>query len=451
MPTSPRYNIAAYFIAITSVTLVLVFKLLIIAPLDGETPFLLFYGAIVISTWYGGLLPGAVSVILATLMAWYFFTPPYNSFYITGAEALFRLSLFLFEATIVVYFVHSLRKVREQDKEQEQSAKLIAQDTKDDALLLNMLQITAPLGMCFWDSELRYVRVNPVMASMSGLSAAAHIGKTVDEVMPNFRETVKSVLDTGKPILNQELSHIRHSLLGDSLEHFLISYYRVRDDDGRVFGVGALMLDITERKKIEEEKAQLIESLKRQRERLDFLVRASEILSSSLDYETTLRSIAEIAVPTIADWCAVDIMQTDQRVERLAVTHVDPKKVEWAYELNRKYPPKPEDPNGVYQIIRTGIPEFYPDIPDELLVATVKDPEILQIMRDLGLKSAMNIPLKARGRGLGMLQLVMAESGRRYTPEDFTLGQELANRAAIAVDNARLYREATQINNKSLE
>jgi len=211
------------------------------------------------------------------------------------------------------------------------------------------------------------------------------------------------------------------------------------------------MLDITERKKIEEEKAQLIESLKRQRERLDFLVRASEILSSSLDYETTLRSIAEIAVPTIADWCAVDIMQTDQRVERLAVTHVDPKKVEWAYELNRKYPPKPEDPNGVYQIIRTGIPEFYPDIPDELLVATVKDPEILQIMRDLGLKSAMNIPLKARGRGLGMLQLVMAESGRRYTPEDFTLGQELANRAAIAVDNARLYREATQINNKSLE
>lgn len=447
MPTSRRFNVLSYVYAIGAIIIIVILKRMLISPLDSDTPFLLFYGTIAVTTWIGGALPGTLAAFVSAMISLFFFYPPYDSFELVEPGVLFRLSLFFFEATVIMYIIAQLRT--RASVETSPPKPTTVSGIPDDALLLNMLQITAPLGIGFWDTNLRYVRINPVMASLSGLSPGAHIGRTADEVLPNLgasiNQTLKKVLETGAPVLNQEISQARRSVFGESRQYFLISYYRLRDDNGRVYGVGALMVDITERKNAEEEKSLLIESLNQQRDRLDFLARASNILASSLDYETTLRTIAQIAVPTIADWCSVDILQQDGRIERLAVTHVDPKKVEWAHELNRKYPPNPDDPRGAYQIIRSGEPQFYPEISDELLIATIEDPEVLGIIRELGLRSAMNLPLTARGRGVGMLQLVMAESGRNYTQEDFKLGQELASRAAIAIDNARLYREATQV------
>ncbi len=453
MPTNWLPKLTPYILALTTILLVLTFKLAVIRPLDADTPFMLFYAVVVVSTWYGGVFPGVFSAMVCTFLTITFFLPPYNNFLLTEPESLLKVSVFLFETTIIIYLVHSLRKVREPAPQVINAP--LTDNYKDDALLLNMIQITAPIGMCFWDRTLRYVRINPVMAALSGLNPAAHIGRTVEEMLPQLSSKMQaaliSVLDSGIPVLNQEIEQTRHSIFGDTQQHFLISYYRVRNGSGETFGVGAIMLDITDRKKAEEEKAKLIADLQRRREQLDFLVRASEILNSSLDYETTLRSVAEIAVPTIADWCAVDILQPNGQVERLAVTHIDPTKVSWAYDISRKYPPKPDEPGGVYQIIRSGVPELYRDIPDELLVSAIKDPEMLAMFRGLGLKSAMNLPLLARGRGVGMLQLVMAESGRHYTEDDFTLGQELASRAAIAIDNAQLFREATQLDDKKLK
>ena len=448
MSTNRRSQAAAYLIAFCSILFAAIFKLILVSELATDTPFILFYGAIVITTWYGGLAPGIFASGLCVLLSIFFFLPPYYTLTLSDPESLFRISLFLFETTIIVYLIHSLRKTREDNSlPQTQTPPTHA---KDDALLLDMIQITAPIGMGFWDTQLRYVRVNPVMAALSGMNPAAHTGRTVLEVLPELGEgmqySLKTVLETGMPILNQEIAQTRQSIFGETQQHFLMSYYRVRDSHGKTFGVSAILVDITERKKAEEEKAKLIDDLQRRREQLDFLMRASEILNSSLDYEATLRSLAALTVPTIADWCAVDILDTNGLVQRLAVTHIDPEKVSWAYELNRKYPPKPDDPRGVYHLIRRGEPELYADIPDELLVTTVENPEVLEIIRSLGLKSAMNLPLTARGRGLGMLQLVMAESGRHYSHEDFILGQELAQRAAIAIDNARLFREATRSN-----
>jgi PAS domain S-box-containing protein len=181
---------------------------------------------------------------------------------------------------------------------------------------------------------------------------------------------------------------------------------------------------------------------KRSEESSRFLARASEILSASLDYERTLAELAHIVVPELADWCAVDILGEDGQLRQLAVAHVDPAKVRLARALTERYPPDPNAATGVPNVLRTGEPEIYTEISDELLVASAVDDEHLRIIRELGLKSALIVPLVARGHTLGALSLLSAESRRRYREADLALANELARRAALAVDNARLHRAA---------
>jgi PAS domain S-box-containing protein len=177
-----------------------------------------------------------------------------------------------------------------------------------------------------------------------------------------------------------------------------------------------------------------------------FLAEASAILASSLDYETTLASVARLAVPHIADWCSVHILEREGIILPLALAHVDPSKVAMAEELQRLYPIDPAETRGVPQVIRSGEPEIYADIPDALLAMAARDAEHLAIMRELGLKSAMTVPMTVQGRTLGALSFISTESERRYGPEDLALAEDLARRAALAIDNARLYREAQEAN-----
>jgi PAS domain S-box-containing protein len=180
--------------------------------------------------------------------------------------------------------------------------------------------------------------------------------------------------------------------------------------------------------------------------RATFLAEATTLLSSSLDYEKTLEAVAHAAVPWVADWCGVDILGDDGEVRRLAVAHVDPAKVEWARELSEHYPYDPEAPHGVPAVLRTGRAELYAEIPDELLVAAAKDEKHLRIMRDVGFTSVMVVPLAAHGRVFGAITFVTAESGRRYGAEDLAFAEDLARRAALAVENARLYQQAQEAN-----
>jgi PAS domain S-box-containing protein len=177
-----------------------------------------------------------------------------------------------------------------------------------------------------------------------------------------------------------------------------------------------------------------------------FLAEASDALASSLDYQTTLSAVARLAVPQIADWCAVDMLGPDGSLQRLAVVHADPNKVELARELERRYSVHMGADSGVPNVMRTGFPELVSEIPDELLAETAEDPEHHEILRGLGLKSYIIVPLAARGRTLGALTLMTAESGRRYGMSDLAFAENLAGRAALAVDNARLYREAQELN-----
>jgi PAS domain S-box-containing protein len=186
--------------------------------------------------------------------------------------------------------------------------------------------------------------------------------------------------------------------------------------------------DITERK--ENEEAQR------------FLVEASVSLSSSLDYRATLAKVAQLAVPHLADWCVMDILEEDGSLDRLALTHQNPRKVALARELEERYP---EDPHGVLQVLRTGEPELGSEIPEAALDKAARDAEHRRILQELGLRSYIIVPLVARGRTLGAITLVSAESGWRYEAVDLKLAEELARRAALAVDNARLYRGRSEV------
>jgi PAS domain S-box-containing protein len=172
-----------------------------------------------------------------------------------------------------------------------------------------------------------------------------------------------------------------------------------------------------------------------------FLAEASKLLAESLDSEVTLARLAQLAVPHIADWCSIDVLERDGQLRRVVTAHIDPSKVALAHKLAERYPFNPNAPGGVAAVLRTGRPEFMADITDELLENLVQDPDLLQIIRELGLRSSMVVPLTARGRTLGAISLVAAESDRRYTQADLDLATDLARRAAVAVDNAHLHEE----------
>lgn len=180
--------------------------------------------------------------------------------------------------------------------------------------------------------------------------------------------------------------------------------------------------------------------LRRAGERSSFLAEASALLASSLDYETVLENLTRLAVPKLADWCSVEMVEGDD-VKHLAVAHTDPEKVHWALELRRKYPPERGRPQGLWQVLRTGRPELYPEITKDLLEQSAVDPAHLEIMRQIGMKSALIVPLIAGGKPLGGITLVWAESGHGYEQADLDLVMEVAHRAALAVENARLYRD----------
>ena len=225
--------------------------------------------------------------------------------------------------------------------------------------------------------------------------------------------------------------------------------YRVRDDDGTqhwvdVRGVPVLRPDgsvvewVGTLTDVDDERAAS--------DHLRFLAEASDLLASSLDYETTIKTVTELAVRSIADWCVVDLADDDGSYRRLAVAHVDPAKVELAHELQRRYPPNPES-SAVARVLRTGKTEWMREIPIELIEANAIDDEHREILRQLGLQSYIAVPLTAHGRVLGAMTFLLShESGRRFRERDMHLAEELARRAGVAIENARLFKTANEAN-----
>ena len=184
-------------------------------------------------------------------------------------------------------------------------------------------------------------------------------------------------------------------------------------------------------------------------ERAEFLANASSLLASSLDYSATLNRVAQLAVPKLADWCSVSVIEAEGKLERIAVAHADPGKVALAQEYNRKFPPNLNEPRGVGEVIRSRKSQLVPQVSDEMLQLVAKNEEHLRAIRELGLRSVLVVPLVVRETALGALTLVMSDSQRTLGRADLELAEALAVRAAVAIDNARLYHAMSRASDEA--
>jgi len=313
------------------------------------------------------------------------------------------------------------RDVTERRRAEEIRARLAAiVESSDDAIIGMNLDGT----IAAW---------NDAAEQMYGFTAAEVIGRSIRIVVPKDRQEEESaVLDRiGRGEHVEHFETIRCRTDGTSFPVSL-SLSPIRDDAGRVTGASKIARDITERKRATQQAA--------------FLAEAGAVLAGSLEYATTLKTVANMAVPSIADWCAVDILTQDRKLERLAVAHVDPSKIDLARTIRSRY----DDPSSPYtpaSVVRTGKPALVKEISDEMVVTAAHgDAERIALVRSLGLRSYMIVPLTTRGRTFGALTLATAESGRLYGDDDFRFAQDVAFRAALAVDNARAFEDAQTAN-----
>ncbi len=205
----------------------------------------------------------------------------------------------------------------------------------------------------------------------------------------------------------------------------------IRDSEGAVTMAINVIEDITRHKRAE----------RAQR----FLSESTAVLSTSLDPEEVMRRVARLAVPTIADWLFIDVALDGAGVERVAVAHTDPERLQQAQDLYRASPPSRDAPRGVMNVLRTAQPELHGDLQEELESAPVGEPAYFRLARTFGMRSAIVVPMTSRGRTLGALTLATDPGGRCFDEQDLELAQELARRCATAIDNARLFSERAYI------
>src|SRR5829696_7038438 len=419
-----------YGVAVLAAGAALGIKLLLDPLTVQDTPFLLVFGAIIVSAWYGGLGPGLLATAVSALATDYFFLYPRGTitgFRVEGIDVL----AFTLEGVLVSVLTSSLRSARDRAqrstlearshqeslRESEERFRLMVEGVKDYAIFM------LDPGGCVttW---------NDGAERIVGYGEEEILGRHFSSFYPeedvergHSEDVLRAALAEGRYV--EEGSKVRQ----DGSRFWASAVITtLRDRKGNLKGFSMVVHDTTERKHTDDV--------------LRFLAESGATLSTSLDYRDTLANVARLAVPTLADWCAIDVMEEDGTVERLAVEHSDPEKVTLAYELQERYPSDPGTPRGVGKVLKTGEPDMMAEIPEELLDQVAMNVEHRTIMRELGLRSYMVVPMVARGRTHGAITLVSAESGRRYDETDLRLAEELARQAALAVDNAKLYEEA---------
>ncbi len=220
---------------------------------------------------------------------------------------------------------------------------------------------------------------------------------------------------------------------------------------GEFLGAVVVFHDISARKLADEERQKLLEierearvRAERARETSRFLAEAGSVLVSSLDSAATLERVARLAVPSFADWSFVHLLDASGTLRRVAAAHSDPAKETLFRTIDESYPPSNTDPYGPAKVTRTGASEIVPVVGNEVLEESAKDAEHLNQLRTIGFTSYISVPLMARTRTLGAMTFAMAESGRHFGESELLLAQQLADRAALAIDNARLFAEVEE-------
>ncbi|MBI5105144.1 MAG: SpoIIE family protein phosphatase [Solirubrobacterales bacterium] len=282
-------------------------------------------------------------------------------------------------------------------------------------------------GTWEWDVAADAIRWSPMVFALHGMDESA--GPPPDlrtyerQIHPDdvaaFRDGLAAAAAGG------EFEHEFRIVWPDGTVRWIWTRAHAQHDDaGALRRLVGLTTDVTERR-VRELASEL-------------LSRAGLLLSAPLGPDEVLRELADLVVPELADWCSIVVPDADGGLRSVAVAHADPERVRWAREVEQRYPPDPAAPAGAGAVIRSGRPELFEELPEAMVEAAARDEEHLRLIRELQIRSAMVVPLIARGRTLGAITFVGAESGRRYAARDLELAEELGRRAGLALDNARL-------------
>jgi serine phosphatase RsbU (regulator of sigma subunit)/putative methionine-R-sulfoxide reductase with GAF domain len=315
----------------------------------------------------------------------------------------------------------------------ERLAQLLECDTVRILLLdeeHNELLVAASYGFI---GRYRHVPV-PVGQGYEGKIAAADEPVVVDDL---------ASLDVVSPALRSEV----RSAAGVPLRaDRLVGVLDIGTRDWHTFGEEdvALLRLAGERVAQDIERSRRFELERTARERSDYLARVNQVLTRSMELDVLMKLVTQAAVPRLADWCSLVVLDPDVGV-RTELAHADSEQLRWARELGRRYPYDPGALAGTAAVVRSGQPEFYPDITDRMIEAATTDEEARDILRRLRLRSSMVVPLRSGSEVLGALQLVRTDPGPRYTTADLRLAEDLADRIAAAVQNALLYQHERHI------
>ena len=356
------------------------------------------------------------------------------------------------------------------------------------AAQLDALVEASPVGIGFWGTDLRYQRVNAALAKINRHPIEEHTGRTPEDVMGEMGRRVMECLararDSRRPVHDVALSG---AITGGGVQHREGSWFPVFDADGEVIGVGGVVRDVTARHAAEVERTRLLEAAltarahaeaaqlrsvtmqeeaersrrnaeaarreaedarraaERSQARMRFLVDVSTRLAESMDLDDTLEQLARAAVPTLADFCTISTVAARGQIITTAVAHVDPVLADRAFEVHARYPSRLDSPYGVGRVVRTGERLVVSELTDEMLQQQAIDEQHLELLRALDVGSAMVLPLRAADVVVGALTLATGRQGRRFSDEDVTLAQALADQAALHLRNAQLYTERSHV------
>jgi PAS domain S-box-containing protein len=383
-------------------------------------PFL-FLLPVIIGAWYGGTGPGLLVSGLGGLVLLLLAFEPLSSPTLPDPARLPGIIMFVCVSSLVSWVMGATHSVGRREQ-------VVAQELAKSKELNRQLLETAQEGVWILDEKGQTSYISKRMARMLAYEVEEIIGRPFWEFLETDSRKEAEQMWQRRKEGGTAQRDLRFRRSDGSELYALVAANPKHDARGEFVGGLVLVTDFTRSRRAEKT--------------MRFIVDAGQVLAASLDYESTLHSLARLTVPSLADWCTVDMLEEDGSLRRLAIIHTDPEREKMACEVWRGHRPDPAQSSGLLKALQTGKPEIYEDLENAGSEGPVSDTKHLRVLRSLGLNSAMIVPLRARGQTFGAITLVSGESGRRYGPAELSLAEGLARRAALAFDNALLYREA---------
>ena len=323
----------------------------------------------------------------------------------------------------------------EQERSVLLSAERAARSTAEEALgLVEAILTSAPVGIAVFDLDLRYVRVNDAYAQLSGVPAADHVGGQLGDVLPlqaDVAADLRRVVTTGRTILGRNVELVTDAG-GNDQRSFTVSYFPVRSTAGALVGAGLTLFEVTEAKRAEAERAALLRTAEAAHQRLSILATASTVLTTTMELEELLARLTRVLTPMAADWCVIELVGRDGRVEHVAASH---RSRDAAHDLATALRAAPVGVDGegpIAEVLRSG-------------QARLVGPEaIRELAARVQMHASVIVPIESRGRVLGVL-ILATEGDRGLDDDDLDLAVEIAHRAALALGNARAFQQEHEI------